>query len=92
MEDAVLAEIKKRNIKISDRALKKLNLGEKRRKIRDHEFQRLSLLKTELKLKEVQSFKPESDVMKQLIDKGVQRVILDKAMGIDALEASLDCT
>ena len=92
MEDAVLAEIKKRNIKISDRALKKLNLGEKRRKIRDHEFQRLSLSKTELKVKEVQSFKPESDVMKQLINRGVQRAILDKAMGIDALEASLDCT
>ena len=92
MEDAVLAEIKKRNIKISNRALKKLNLGEKRRKIRDHEFQRLSLSKHELKVKEVQSFKPESDVMKQLINRGVQRAILDKAMGIDALEASLDCT
>ena len=49
-------------------------------------------VKINIKVTEVQSIKPESDVMKQLIDNGVQRVILDKAMGIDELEASLDCT
>ena len=57
-----------------------------------NEYQRLVMKKRNMKVKEVQSIKPESDEMKQLINKGVQGTILDKAMGIDELEASLDCT
>ena len=89
MEDVVVAEIKRRNITIGKKALKALNLGEKQRKIREDEYKQRVVNELNLKQTEVSAVKLVSKEMKDVIEKGVQEAILDKANGKDELEGSL---
>ena len=86
MEDMVVAEIKRHNITIGKKALKALNLGEKRKKIRDYEYKQRVVNELNLKQTKVSTVKPVLKEIKDVIEKGVQEAILDKAIVIDKLE------
>ena len=89
MESIVVAEIKKRRIKISQSKLKALSLAKKRTKLKEDEHtDRVRAGEPLLELKEVREVDPKSDEMKEVLNKGVQAAILDKAHGINLLENS----